>query len=120
MDGPTCFARSRTRWARLSVRRGTFRLKAEATGVSSWSSSRAGSRIELEFVSGWISWLPPLGGRRRPSQRPAREMRARPGPLEVEAADSSVHVEDLADQGQSRTHARLHRRRIDLGEVDAA
>src|SRR4029078_12052607 len=45
---------------------------------------------------------------------------AGPGRLKVETADAPVDVEDLADQEQSRTDARLHRRGIDLGEINAA
>src|SRR5436190_2141370 len=53
-------------------------------------------------------------------ESPAGHVRARPRPLKIEAADPAVDVEDLADEKQARAHPRLHRRRIDLGDVDAA
>src|SRR4051812_48544459 len=49
-----------------------------------------------------------------------RHVRARPGPLKIEAADPPVDVEDLADERQPGTHTRPHRRRIDFVERDAA
>ena len=44
----------------------------------------------------------------------------RPRPLEVEAAKPSVHVEDLPHQIEAGLAARLHRRRVDLVERNAA
>src|SRR5262252_11205955 len=46
--------------------------------------------------------------------------RARPGPLEIETADTSVDVENLSDEPQPPTHTRPHRRRIDFVHRDAA
>src|ERR1043166_3631743 len=54
------------------------------------------------------------------AKRGGRHARARPGPLEVESADSAVDVENFSDQPQPRTDARSHRRRIDLVERHAA
>ena len=50
----------------------------------------------------------------------AGDVAGRPRPLEVEPADPAVDVEHFADQKQPRAHPRLHRRRIDLGQRDAA
>src|SRR5262245_4912219 len=44
----------------------------------------------------------------------------RPGPLEVEAADAAVHVEDFAHEEQARAPARRHRCGIDFVERHAA
>src|SRR5215471_14233307 len=46
--------------------------------------------------------------------------RARPRPLEVEATDPAVDVEDFAHQKESRPDPRGHRGRIDLVERNAS
>src|SRR6185369_12623011 len=46
--------------------------------------------------------------------------RARPRPLEIEAADTSVDVENLAGEEQPGADARGHGRRIDLVERNSA
>jgi hypothetical protein len=43
------------------------------------------------------------------SQRASGYVRARPRPLKIEPANPSVHVEDLANEKQSRAHAGRHR-----------
>src|SRR5260370_891789 len=55
-----------------------------------------------------------------PKARPPRRPPACPGPLEVEAADAAVDVEDLAAEVEVLATARFHSGQIDLLERDAA
>src|SRR2546423_9877686 len=59
--------------------------------------------------------IPPLC-----AKRGSRHVAARPRPLKIEPPNAAVHVEDLADERQPRTDARLHRRWVDLVERHAA
>src|SRR6266496_97446 len=62
-----------------------------------------------------------LGRARGPAgQGSRRDPGGRPGPLEVEAPDTTVHVEDLAHEVQPRTAARSHGARLDLRQRHAA
>src|SRR5436309_7286765 len=54
------------------------------------------------------------------AKRRRGDVRARPRPLKVEAADAAVDVENLADERQPLTDSGTHRRRIDFVERDAA
>ena len=54
------------------------------------------------------------------AKRGGSDVRARPRPLEIEAADPAVDIQYFADERQAVTHALPHRRRIDLVERDAA
>src|SRR5919202_183468 len=72
-------------------------------------------RSSVRAILYWLFACTQNGG-----QRAAGGLSGGPRPLKMKAADSPVNVEDLANEEQPRPHARLHRRRIDLGERDAA
>ena len=55
-----------------------------------------------------------------PRDRLPRHPARRPRPLEVEAAEPPVHVEDLAHEVEARLPPRLHRRGVDLVERNAS
>ena len=56
----------------------------------------------------------------REPQAPGGDERRRPRPLKIEASDSAVDVEHLADQIEPRAEARFHRGGIDLVERHSA
>ncbi len=86
--------------------------------------SRRGHSPTQMVIGSWACRWSDRDGARvcelRPRQRPRRKASARPRPLEVEAAEAPVDVQNLADEVEAGTHARLHRRRVDLVSGDAA
>src|SRR2546421_8273961 len=50
----------------------------------------------------------------------AGDVAAGPGPLEVEAADAAVHVEDFAAEVQAGAEAAFHGVQVEFAEGDAA
>ena len=72
-------------------------------------SAHEGSGFWIWYVLGnlqlayALTVLPSLGPRPLAAIAAAADSRARPRPLEVEAADAAVHVQDLAGQIETRT-----------------
>src|SRR5262249_20737192 len=83
------------------------------TAPTGTSPSRAARRASARasFMNRWSSCRLAL---RSFTGAAPRDVPARPGPLEVEAADAAVDVADLAAQDQTLANARPHRVEVDL------